>query len=74
MSFVIVIFVFILGPSWQSYSCAFLIPFYDSLLPITFLLSLLSRHPHAFYDQAIVNGLNQHVALLQRENSPKLAT
>lgn len=36
-------------------------------------LSLIAP-PHTFYDQAIVNGLNQHVALLQRENSPKVAT
>lgn len=54
-----------------------LIPSYDSLLLMTFPLSLslsLIAPPHTFYDQAIVNGLNQHVALLQRENSPKVAT
>lgn len=81
MSFIIVIlFVDTLDLGWQPrflFLPSLLIPSYDSLLLMTFPLSLslsLIAPPHTFYDQAIVNGLNQHVALLQRENSPKVAT
>lgn len=70
--FSFILFMDTLDLGWLvSYSFAF-----DSfLLLITFPLSFsLIAPPHTFYDQAIVNGLNQHVALLQRENSSKVAT